>query len=67
MKLDEANVETAQLNLTYAHINSPATGVAGVMQVDPGNYVQAGAGTGLVNITQISTHLCQFPDSAKQP
>ena len=67
VKLDEANVETAQLNLTYAHINSPATGVAGVMQVDPGNYLQAGSGTSLVNITQISTHFRQFSDSAKQP
>ena len=67
VKLDEANVETAQLNLTYAHIDSPATGVAGVMQVDPGNYVQAGAGTGLVNITQIQPDFCQFSDSAKQP
>ena len=61
VKLDEANVETAQLNLTYAHIDSPATGVAGVMQVDPGNYVQAGAGTGLVNITQIQPIFVSFP------
>ena len=61
VKLDEANVETAQLNLTYAHIDSPATGVAGVMQVDPGNYLQAGAGTGLVNITQIQPIFVSFP------
>ena len=61
VKLDEANVETAQLNLTYAHIDSPATGVAGVMQVDPGNYVQAGAGTCLVNITQIQPIFVSFP------
>ncbi len=61
VKLDEANVETAQLNLTYAHIDSPATGVAGVMQVDPGNYVQAGAGTSLVNITQIQPIFVSFP------
>ncbi len=61
VKLDEANVETAQLNLTYAHIDSPATGVAGVMQVDPGNYVQAGAGTGLVNIAQIQPIFVSFP------
>ena len=61
MKLDEANVQTAQLNLTYAHIDSPTTGVAGVMQLDPGNYVQAGAGTTLVTVTQISPIYVTFP------
>ena len=61
VKLDEANVEADQLNLTYAHIDAPATGIAGAMQVDPGNYVQAGAGTTLVNITQISPIYVTFP------
>ena len=61
VKVDQANVETAQLNLAYAHINLPATGMAGVMQVDPGNYIQAGAGTTLVTITQISPIYVTFP------
>jgi membrane fusion protein, multidrug efflux system len=76
VKLDEANVETAKLNLTYAHIDAPATGIAGAMQVDPGNYVQAGAGTTgagatgaggtgagttLVTISQISPIYVTFP------
>jgi multidrug efflux system membrane fusion protein len=61
VKLDEANVEADQLNLTYAHIDAPATGIAGAMQVDPGNYVQAGAGTTLVTITQISPIYVTFP------
>jgi multidrug efflux system membrane fusion protein len=61
VKLDQANVETAKLNLAYAHIDSPADGVAGAMQVDPGNYVQAGAGTTLVTITQISPIYVSFP------
>ena len=43
------------------HIDSPATGMAGVMQVDPGNYIQAGAGTTLVTITQISPIYVTFP------
>jgi multidrug efflux system membrane fusion protein len=61
VKLDQANVETAKLNLQYAHINSPVTGIAGVMQVDPGNYVQAGAGTTLVTTTQIRPIYVTFP------
>ncbi len=61
VKLDQANVETAKLNLDYAHINSPLTGVAGAFAVDPGNYVQAGAGTTLVTVTQISPIFVSFP------
>ena len=61
VKLDEANIEADQLNLTYAHIDAPATGIAGAMQVDPGNYVQAGAGTTLVTINQISPIYVTFP------
>jgi len=37
VKLDQANVESARLNLDYAHINAPATGIAGALQIDPGN------------------------------
>ncbi len=61
VKLDEANVESAQLNLTYAHIDAPITGLAGVWLLDPGNYVQAGSGTSLVNITQIHPIFVSFP------
>ncbi len=61
VKLDQANAEAAKLNLEYAHINSPVTGIAGAMAVDPGNYVQAGAGTTLVTITQISPIYVTFP------
>jgi multidrug efflux system membrane fusion protein len=61
VKLDQANVETAKLNLEYAHINSPVTGIAGVLAVDPGNYVQAGSGTTLVTISQISPIYVTFP------
>jgi multidrug efflux system membrane fusion protein len=61
VKSDQANVETANLNLEYAHINSPATGVAGVLAVDPGNYVEAGAGTTLATVNQISPIYVTFP------
>lgn len=61
VKLDEANVETAKLNLDYCHIDAPAAGLAGPILVDPGNYVQAGAGTALVTITQLSPIYVTFP------
>lgn len=37
--LDEANVETAELNLSFCHITSPIDGRAGTLQVDLGNLV----------------------------
>jgi len=39
VQLDQANVETAQLNLEFCHITSLVSGRAGVLQVDLGNLV----------------------------
>jgi membrane fusion protein, multidrug efflux system len=53
VKVDQAQVETAQLNLVYCRIISPADGRIGLRLVDQGNYVQASAtGTGIAVITQ---------------
>jgi multidrug efflux system membrane fusion protein len=41
VKLDQANVATAELNLGYCHIDAPIAGMTGALQVDLGNYVQA--------------------------
>ncbi len=53
LRMDEAQVETAKLNLTYAHITSPIDGVTGIRQVDPGNVIHAADPTGIVVITQL--------------
>jgi multidrug efflux system membrane fusion protein len=50
---DQAQVDSAKLNLTYCHIISPIDGQVGLRQVDPGNYVQASDASGLVVITQM--------------
>jgi membrane fusion protein, multidrug efflux system len=39
VQLDQANVETAQLNLQYCHVLAPISGRAGVLMVDLGNLV----------------------------
>lgn len=44
VKLDQANVETAQLNLDFCHITAPISGRAGVLQVDLGNLVGPAGG-----------------------
>ena len=50
---DQANVETARINLGYTNIVSPVDGRAGIRLVDIGNIVQAGQATGIVVVTQI--------------
>jgi multidrug efflux system membrane fusion protein len=50
---DQAQIDSARLNLDYARIRSPIDGVAGVRQVDPGNVVHAVDPNGLVVVTQI--------------
>ncbi len=50
---DQANVETARINLGYTNIVSPVAGRAGIHLVDIGNIVQAGQSTGIVVVTQL--------------
>jgi multidrug efflux system membrane fusion protein len=50
---DQAQVDSAKLNLTYCHMVSPVDGQVGLRQVDPGNYVQTSDATGVVVITQM--------------
>jgi membrane fusion protein, multidrug efflux system len=37
--LDQANIDTAQINLDYCHIKSPIDGRAGILQIELGNIV----------------------------
>jgi multidrug efflux system membrane fusion protein len=50
---DQAQIDTAKLNISYCHIVAPVSGRAGLRLVDQGNYVTAGDATGLVVITQL--------------
>jgi len=52
LKSDRAQVESANLNLTYCRITAPVAGVVGLRLVDPGNMVHATDPNGLVVITQ---------------
>ncbi|HEU5080943.1 MAG TPA: efflux RND transporter periplasmic adaptor subunit [Opitutaceae bacterium] len=52
-KLDQAQVDTAALQLTYAHITAPIGGRIGLRLVDSGNIVHAADATGLAVITQL--------------
>jgi multidrug efflux system membrane fusion protein len=53
VKIDQAQIENAQLQLDYAQIKAPIDGVAGVRQVDAGNIIHQSDPAGLVVIAQI--------------
>ena len=53
VKTDQAQIDSARLNLTYCRISAPLTGRVGLRLVDSGNIVHASDTNGLVVITQI--------------
>ncbi|MFC0511664.1 MULTISPECIES: efflux RND transporter periplasmic adaptor subunit [Asaia] len=53
VKLDQANVDNARLNLYYCHILAPVDGRVGIRAVDMGNYFTAGQSGGLTILTQM--------------
>jgi len=53
VKVDQAAIDTAKLQLTYCRITAPISGRLGLRLVDAGNIVRAGDANGLVVITQL--------------
>ncbi len=50
---DDAQIETAQLNLSFSYITAPFDGRIGLRNVDPGNVVHANELTPILSITQV--------------
>ena len=53
VKIDQAQIENAELQLDYAQVKSPLDGIAGVRQVDAGNIIHQSDPNGIVVITAI--------------
>lgn len=53
VRSDQGTIASDKVNLAYAHITAPITGRVGLLQIDPGNYVQNTSTTGIVVITQL--------------
>jgi multidrug efflux system membrane fusion protein len=66
IKLDQAQVASAALQLAYSHIVSPITGRIGLRNVDQGNIVHAADANGIAVITQLHpiTVLFAIPQDA---
>lgn len=52
VRVDQAAVATARLQLSYTRVTAPISGRVGLKQVDLGNIVQPGDANGIVTITQ---------------
>jgi membrane fusion protein, multidrug efflux system len=53
LKSDQAQIESAKLNLAYSRVTAPAGGRVGLRQTDVGNIVHASDANGIVVITQL--------------
>ena len=50
---DQAQIDSARLNITYCHITAPFNGRIGLRQVDPGNIVHASDTNPMLILTQL--------------
>ena len=50
---DQAQIDTANLNISYCRIVAPVAGRVGLRLIDSGNYVQPSDTTGIVVITEL--------------
>jgi multidrug efflux system membrane fusion protein len=53
VKIDQGQIDSAKLQLTYSRITAPISGRIGLRMVDPGNMVRASDAGGLLTITQV--------------
>ncbi len=60
VKVDEAALATAKLNLAYSRITAPVAGRVGLRLVDPGNYITGSSSTGIAVITTIKPTTVEF-------
>ena len=69
IKQDQAAIDNAKLNLTYAKVTAPISGRVGLRLVDPGNVVHASDTTGLFVITQLQPIAALFtiPENSLAP
>ncbi|MCC6197150.1 MAG: MdtA/MuxA family multidrug efflux RND transporter periplasmic adaptor subunit [Burkholderiales bacterium] len=61
IQADQAAVDSARLQLSYARVTAPIGGRAGLLQVDPGNMVRASDANGIVTLAQLQPASATFP------
>lgn len=61
VQIDQAAIDNANLQLTYARITAPITGRIGLRLIDPGNIVHATDANGIAVINQVQPITVVFP------
>ncbi len=61
VKMDQGQLDSAKLQLTYSRITAPLSGRIGLRTVDPGNMIHATDPGGLLTITQTQPMALLFP------
>ncbi len=66
VKVDQAAIASARLNISYCHVKAPVAGRVGLRQVDPGNLITTNEPNGLVVINQLdpATVIFTLPEDA---
>lgn len=69
VQVDQANIDSARLDLSYCHITAPVAGKVGLRLVDVGNYVTSGSATGIAVITTVApmTVIFSVPETELGP
>lgn len=57
---NQANINAAQVQLSYTQIRSPVTGRVGIRNVDEGNFLRVTDANGLFSVTQIDPVAVEF-------
>ena len=61
VKADQAQIDSAKLQLVYCRVTAPISGRIGLRLVDPGNIVHVADVNGLIVITQLQPMTVIFP------
>ncbi len=69
VKVDQAQIDNAKLQLVYLRITAPISGRIGLRLVDPGNIIRASDTNGLAVVTQLQpiTVLFSIPEDSLPP
>lgn len=61
VQISQANLDMAEVNLSYSRIRSPVNGRAGIRRVDVGNMVRPADANGIVSVAQVNPISVVFP------
>jgi multidrug efflux system membrane fusion protein len=51
--MDQAQIDSAKINLTWCYINAPFDGRVGLREIDPGNFIRSAEVTPLIPVSQL--------------